>query len=507
MGKQNEKKHVVPWKQEHDVPYQVLFEQSALGIIALSSGGRWLQANGAFCRLLGYSQGELWKQAFPHIIYVEDRAACMDLFHRIVTGELATASLFTRCLRRDGAPVRLKVTFSASGQRASRHYAIVGFVEEVGEDRQQTVEDLPTRAIYALPSTTKDESQQEEKLPQQEPSSLVPAPLLSPDELVGRSQEQLLEELERLERLLSTTTSQAEIRTLGHELATLTRNVLDYALAERDDALEQIEALRAAKEKMEDFLSLASHELRTPLTTIKANTQLAMRRLRSVMQRPELLLEGTDARVRASLEMLERAERQIGVLNRLVGDMLDVSRIQGNRLLVHVRQEPCELRPIIEAAIREQHKAVPERTITVHFPGDEPILVMADPDRLQQALNNYLLNALKYSEAQQPVRVNVQLEQVADTGGPGVRVTVHDEGPGIAPEEQARIWECFYQSPTIKAGGGSGIGMGLGLYICQTLIEKQGGQVGVLSALDKGSAFWFTLPLAPVEVQLTTTEH
>lgn len=217
------------------------------------------------------------------------------------------------------------------------------------------------------------------------------------------------------------------------------------------------------------------------------------------MQRPEWLLEGADDKIRASLEMLERSERQIGVLNRQVGDMLDVSRIQGNRLQVHIHREPCDLRLIIEAAMREQHKMLPARTITVHFPGVEPILIKADPDRLQQVLNNYLLNALKYSEARQPVRVDVQLEPITATGGPQVRVTVLDKGPGIALEEQARIWECFYQSPTIKAGGGSGLGMGLGLYISQALIERQGGQVGVISTLDEGSAFWFTLPLAQVE--------
>ncbi|GLV57245.1 hypothetical protein KDH_40810 [Dictyobacter sp. S3.2.2.5] len=506
MGKQNEKKHVVPWKQDYEMPYQVLFEQSALGIIALSTGGRWLQANGTFCQLLGYSRGELWKQSFPQIVDAEDRAACMDLVHRLATGELASANLVTRFLRRDGTPVRVKVTFSASGQRASQHYAILGFVEALG-DESWSAADPATRNMNALPTIVKDEANQPEELPEPELSSVASESLFAQSESVEDPQEQLLAELERLELRLSTLDEQSEIRTLGHELATLTRNVLDYALAERDEALAQVATLHEARTKMEDFLSLASHELRTPLTTIKANTQLAMRRLRSVMQRPEMLLEGADGKVRASIEMLERVERQIGVLNRLVGDMLDVSRIQGNRLQVHVRQEPCDLRPIIEAAVREQHKALPERIITVQFPGDEPILIIADPDRLQQVVNNYLLNALKYSEAQQPIRVNVQLEPLVATGSFQVRVAVQDKGPGIAPEEQTRIWECFYQSPTIKAGSGSGVGMGLGLYISQILIERQGGQVGVISTPDEGSAFWFTVPLAQVEGEQAATEN
>ena len=106
-------------------------------------------------------------------------------------------------------------------------------------------------------------------------------------------------------------------------------------------------------------------------------------------------------------------------------------------------------------------------------------------------MTNYLTNALKYSPAEQPVVVGL------DVADHLARVWVRDQGPGLPPEEQAQIWEPFHRVQGIKDQGGTGVGLGLGLYICRTIIERHQGQVGVESAPGHGSTFWFTLPLAP----------
>jgi signal transduction histidine kinase len=188
--------------------------------------------------------------------------------------------------------------------------------------------------------------------------------------------------------------------------------------------------------------------------------------------------------------MLMRAERQVGVLNRLISDMVDISRIQSGRLQVQVREEPCNLVPIVLEAVQERQLAQPSRIINTTIPPDIVVPVLADPDRIAQVLNNYLANALKYSAPEKPIDVSMSV------AGSHVRVMVRDYGQGLSEEDRQRVWECFYQSPKVKVLSGSGVGLGLGLYLNQYLIARHHGQVGVESAPGEGSTFWFSLPLA-----------
>jgi signal transduction histidine kinase len=115
--------------------------------------------------------------------------------------------------------------------------------------------------------------------------------------------------------------------------------------------------------------------------------------------------------------------------------------------------------------------------------------VQADAARIGQVVTNYLSNALKYSSEEQPVSVGL------DVAGTRARVWVRDEGPGVAPEERARIWERFYRTARVEHRHGSSVGLGLGLYISRTIIVQHGGEVGVESGPGAGATFWFALPL------------
>ena len=263
-------------------------------------------------------------------------------------------------------------------------------------------------------------------------------------------------------------------------------------LQERMDAEGRILALREANRRMEEFLGIASHELRSPMTTIKANIQLAQRRLTALARTnaDELVAQDVHERARAAQDMLARAEHQVAVLNRLVGDLIDISRIQTDKLQLHLRQEPCDLLSIVYEAVQEQRKANPTRTIQFTPTLDEKLLIYADSDRIMQVIVNYIGNALKYSSSDEPVLV--QLEQEEETA----RVLVSDHGPGVPLKEQQHIWDCFYQAEDINVQSGSGVGLGLGLYISKTIIERHGGHIGVQSSPPDGATFWFTLPLA-----------
>ena len=114
---------------------------------------------------------------------------------------------------------------------------------------------------------------------------------------------------------------------------------------------------------------------------------------------------------------------------------------------------------------------------------------MADADRIEQVINNYLSNAFKYSPPDRKVVVSLQIE------GMMVRVSVHDQGPGLTPEQQKRVWERFYQVEAPRYAD-TFEGLGLGLYIVRTIVAQHQGQVGVESVPGQGSTFWFMLPLA-----------
>ena len=251
-------------------------------------------------------------------------------------------------------------------------------------------------------------------------------------------------------------------------------------------------ALSEANRRMDEFLGIASHELRTPLTSIMANVQLTGRQLRGLSQQAVVLetaagTYGLQTRLERTELLLERTERQMVRLDRLVGDLLDSTRIQAGKL--EMRPEPCDLREIVRDTVREQRIAWSDRSIELDLPRRGDLKVIADPDRIGQVVTNFLTNALKYSPAEQPVTVRLRQH------GEVARMEVRDHGPGLTVEQQAHLFEQFYRVPGIEQQRGSGIGLGLGLYICKTIVERHGGHVGVESAHDHGSTFWFTLPL------------
>jgi signal transduction histidine kinase len=173
-------------------------------------------------------------------------------------------------------------------------------------------------------------------------------------------------------------------------------------------------------------------------------------------------------------------------LDRLVNDLLDVSRIQAGQLKLDLKA--ANLSGIVRATVEEQRQAFPERTIPLSLPAGL-VPVFADADRIGQVVTNYLTNALKYSQEERPVEVEIQVE------GQQGRLWVRDQGPGLTSAEQELLWERFYRVPGIEVQSGSGIGLGLGLYISKMIIEQHQGQVGVQSTPGQGATFWFTLPL------------
>lgn len=273
---------------------------------------------------------------------------------------------------------------------------------------------------------------------------------------------------------------------LLEELCRLRGRVKELLLERAETQASKLALLEAAQ-RMDEFLSIASHELRNPLTTINGNLQLAKRHL-NLLSSPDNVSADIIEHLDVVQELLSRVQHQVQIQNRLVSDLLDVSRMQANRL--HLRLHYCDLVEIVRATLEDLRAVTPLRTINLEITDGITAPIFADGDRISQVVSNYLTNALKYAPIELPIEVRVEV--IDDMA----RFSVSDKGPGLTPEEQARLWQRFYRVPGITAQGSFSIGLGLGLYICRTIIEHHQGQVGVRSVPGQGSTFWFTLPLS-----------
>lgn len=224
-------------------------------------------------------------------------------------------------------------------------------------------------------------------------------------------------------------------------------------------------------QEKDTFLSHISHEIKSPLTSIKGFAQLAMR-----------AIESDDEPLRRATKHLRVIEQQAERIGRLISDLSDVSRMQRGKLQL----EPTvfDLVPIIRIAVEQQQPDLSTHRIILNL-SDEPLIVRADPLRIQQLLANLLTNAAKASP------VAARIEVTVERHGEGVRLSVRDSGSGIPPEEQPRIFERFY-----RTSGGGGGGLGLGLFIAQQIAHHSNGTLTVESEPGLGSTFYLDVPLA-----------
>lgn len=262
-------------------------------------------------------------------------------------------------------------------------------------------------------------------------------------------------------------------------------------LFEREAAHAQVLALEDAKQQMETFLALAGNELKIPLTGLRLGFDLIKRH--TLRRRPDApdTIQWVHAPPPQALQHLVLWEQQFKRMEQLVGDLLEVSSIQAGQLALH--PELVDLVALVWQAVEEQQEAQPHRTILLQLPATKRFLLEVDAPRLGQVVTHYLTNALTYSPADQPVEVGLKVDD------PQVRVWVQDHGPGIPEAWQAHIWERFSHVPGVAPPSGAGVGLGLGLYLCRSIIERHGGQVGVQSVPEAGATFWFTLPLQSPE--------
>ena len=216
------------------------------------------------------------------------------------------------------------------------------------------------------------------------------------------------------------------------------------------------------------LLSSVSHDLRTPLATITGAVST-------------ILDEGTRLDEPTRRELLESVHEEAERLNRLVQNLLEMTRLESGALKLRKELHPPE--EVIGAALSRLGKRLGDRRVTTRVPPDLPLVAMDDV-LIEQVLVNLLDNAIKYTPSGSP------LDIIATATDQNLTIEVADRGPGLPPGREDKVFEKFYQTEP-----GEGRGAGLGLAICQGIVRAHGGRIWAQNLPGRGVAFLFTLPL------------
>jgi signal transduction histidine kinase len=222
----------------------------------------------------------------------------------------------------------------------------------------------------------------------------------------------------------------------------------------------------------DDFVANASHELRTPL--------------HSLIGFLTLLREGKVEDRQVQSEFLDRAADDADRLKELVGDLLDLSKLDSGTFTLEL--EPLSVTDLVQYLVNSLEPLAEEKQITLSIaPPTEDFRILGDRSRLLQVLTNLTENAIKFSQCYHQVLVSA--ERTEDSG----HIAVIDQGPGIPAEYVPSLFNKFYRVPVLS--GRKHTGTGLGLHISKRIVEVHGGSIGVESVEGEGSTFWIDVPL------------
>jgi signal transduction histidine kinase len=249
---------------------------------------------------------------------------------------------------------------------------------------------------------------------------------------------------------------------------------LDTMLATIEDAYQARasgeEQARRSEARMRQFAADASHELRTPLTSVRGLAEHGLQ-------------QGNHASTGELLRLMNMIQREASRMSRLVEDLLLLARYDAGRPL---DRAPIDLASIAAEAAQHARAAHPGRMVTLH--AAEPAVVMADPERIRQVIDNLIGNAIQHTPPKSPVTITVT------TLPGGVQLTVADQGPGMTADQASRVFERFYRTDDARTRPRGGTG--LGLAIAASLTAAHGGHITLDTQPGQGAAFHLQLPAA-----------
>ena len=502
--------------------FRGLANQSMIGIVTVEDG-RITYTNERFNTVFGYAAGELVGRSPGALVIEEDRAPVAEAMARQLYSDGAGAGQLARGLRKDGSVIYIEVLGSV--MTTGTHRSLIGLVQDVSDrvrDSRQ-IKQLLREQQAILNSNIVGFVKLKARRFLWTNETFTRMLGYAEDELLGRSTRLIYPDQTSYETLAqeaygtlqSGQTYRTEVQLmrkdggagwyrLDGELlypgsdesiwaffdVTERRAMLDELEGHRHHLEELVfsrtaelaaarDAAEAASRAKSMFLANMSHELRTPLNGIMGMTNLALRR-------------NPDPAVANLLgKNLQSATQLLGIID----DVLDIARIEADTLTL--QEAPFSLHGVLADTLASFEDNAHRKGLALaqHLPPDLPDAVTGDAQRLGQTLRNLVDNAIKFSERG---TIGIRAELAEEDGySLLLRLEVTDEGIGVEPEQQARLFQPFVQadgSITRKFGG-----TGLGLIMVKRLARLMGGDAGMQSDPGKGSSFWLTARLKRAE--------
>lgn len=480
------------------------FQSAAHGMALVAPDGRWLDANKALCDMLGYSRTEMLDMNFQRITHPDDLEQDLDLVRRLLAGDIPSYQLEKRYVDAHGKTLFILLSVSLVRNQQGEPLYFVSQIQDMtarklaesaAQAREQHMQLIMDNVVDAI--ITIDErgcietfNHAAERLFGQTEAGML-----------GRNISVLMPQPFRAEHdgylaRYNPAAPQRVIGQEGREVIGLRSDGSTFQMELQVSALQvdgqrkfvgvvrDITARRHMERMKTEFVSTVSHELRTPLTAITGSLELVA----------SGVLGGMSADAHEVLDIAVRNSRR---LTELINDLLDLDKLASGQL--EFEMQLLDLMPLVRDALVLNQSYADQFDVRLDLIEACDCQVRIDIRRLHQVMANYLSNAAKFSPRGAAVEIFVR--RMEDR----VRIGVQDEGPGIPAAFRKRLFTKFSQGDASDTRLKSGTG--LGLAITKELAEAMQGEVGCISAGERGTCFYIDLPLVMTADAHRTAKH